>query len=236
MIFFGRKKPEYYNGLLMKADLGLHMQIAEKIKLMLKPDARILDLGAGEGALASRLSDLGFNVVAADKDKDSFKCTKSDFYQIDFDKPHDLNNFVDKHENHFDAVLSIEVIEHVQDQWLYVRQLTKMAKSGGFILITTPNTTSWLSRVIYFITGRFHQFSDADLSYGHINPISAWELNLILRETGAKEISITPAGTLPALYFSGIKLSILSLLVFPFRIFMKGIIDGWCIMATARKS
>ncbi len=236
ILFYKKKKPEYYNGLLIKADLGLHTQIAEEVQAKLEPNARILDLGAGEGALSSRLSDLGFNVIAVDKDKSSFKCKKSEFYQIDFDKPDELNNFVNKYENYFDAVLGIEVIEHVQDQWQYVRQLMKMVKSGGIILITTPNTTSWLSRVIYFISGRFHQFSDADLSYGHINPISAWELDLILCQSGAGDVRITSAGTLPILYFSGMKLTLLSLLMLPIRPFMKGIIDGWCIMATAHKN
>jgi cyclopropane fatty-acyl-phospholipid synthase-like methyltransferase len=236
MIFFGKKKPQYYNNLLIKADLGLHDQIAKKIQTELEPNATILDLGAGEGALSSRLSDLGFKVIAADKDKDNFKCKKSDFFQINFDNPEELALFVKQHENHFDAVLGIEVIEHVQDQWQYVRQLMNMAKSGGLILITTPNTTSWLSRVMFFLTGRFHQFSDGDLSYGHISPISAWELNLILKELNAKEIKISPAGTLPAIYLSGLKLSFLSFFMLPLRFLMKGIVDGWCIMATARKN
>jgi hypothetical protein len=89
---------------------------------------------------------------------------------------------------------------------------------------------------MFFLTGRFHQFSDGDLSYGHISPISAWELNLILKELNAKEIKISPAGTLPAIYLSGLKLSFLSFFMLPLRFFMKGIVDGWCIMATARKS
>jgi cyclopropane fatty-acyl-phospholipid synthase-like methyltransferase len=237
MFYIGRKSSQYYNGLLIKADLGLHEQIAKKIQSEITLGGKILDLGAGEGALSARLSDLGFHVTAADKDQDNFKCTQAKFSRINFDSLDEIAQFVAQHEGEFDAVLGIEVIEHVQDQWQYLRQLMKMAKPGGLVLITTPNTTSWISRLLFFFTGRFHQFADGDLSYGHINPISPWELELILKESGATQINVSPAGTLPPIYLTGLnKLSILNLLILPMRLLMTGVLDGWCVMATARKA
>lgn len=234
--FIGKKSLQYYKGLLIKADRGLHEQIAERVLAEVPAGGRILDLGAGEGALSARLADLGYAVTAADKDAESFRCTQSAFSRINFDSAEEIEHFVQKHEGVFDAVLGIEVIEHVQDQWQYVRQLMRMARPGGLILVTTPNTTSWLSRVLFLLTGRFHQFADGDLSYGHISPISPWELELILRESGAADISLVPAGTLPPLYLTGVnKLSLLSLLMVLLRPLMRGIADGWCIMATARR-
>jgi 2-polyprenyl-3-methyl-5-hydroxy-6-metoxy-1,4-benzoquinol methylase len=234
--YYGRKKPEYYKNLLIKADLNLHDQIAVKIHKEIHHGGKVLDLGAGEGALSERLSDLGFHVTAADKDEENFKCKNAVFSRINFDNSEEISKFVEKYEGQFDAVLGVEVIEHVQDQWQYVRQLMKMAKPGGLVLITTPNTTSWYSRWVFFITGRFHQFADADLSYGHINPISAWELHLILKATNAVDVKIVPAGTLPAIYLGGLnRVTLLSLITFPLRPLMKGFVDGWCIMATARK-
>ena len=235
--FFGQKKLQHYNGLIIKADYLLHEQIAQKVQAEVERGAKILDLGAGEGALSSRLFDLGYEVTAADKDSENFKCKRSKFSCIDFDSPGELSRFVAEHEDEFDVVLGVEVIEHVQDQWQYVRQLMKMAKPGGLVLITTPNTASWLSRAQFFFTGRFHQFADADLSYGHINPISPWELSLILQESGAIDVSISPCGTLPPIYLTGFnKVSLLNLMILPIRPLMSGILDGWCVMATARKS
>lgn len=235
-IFIGRKKLDYYKGLLIKADLGLHQQIAKKVCEKIPVSGFLLDLGAGEGALSARLVDLGYGVMSVDKDEGSFKCKQAKFVHIDFDDPDEMANFVTEHENVFDAALGVEVIEHVQDQWQYVRQLMRMVKPGGMILITTPNITSWLSRLIFFFTGRFHQFGDGDLSYGHINPISPWELSLILHEVGAVDIHISPAGTLPPIYLTGFnKLSLISFLLLPIRPFMRGIIDGWCVIATAHK-
>jgi cyclopropane fatty-acyl-phospholipid synthase-like methyltransferase len=235
-VFFGKKKKEFYKDLLIKADLELHEQIAKKILSEVPSGGTILDMGCGEGALSERLSDLGYVVVAADQDADSFKSTKATFSRLNFDSAHEITEFALQHKGKFDAVLGVEVIEHVQDQWQYTRQLMSLAKKGGLILITTPNTSSWLSRLIFLFSGRFHQFSDEDLSYGHISPISAWELELILKYSDASQIEISSAGILPPIYITGFnKLSFFSILSLPLRLVMKGIIDGWCIMATARK-
>jgi len=235
-IFLGRKKVENYRGMVIKADLGLHEQIAYQVRSQLAVGHHVLDLGAGEGALSARLVDLGYRVTAVDKDEASFKCSGAAFRRVDFDHPADISGFVDDHSGSFDAVLGIEVIEHVQDQWQYVSHLMRLVKPGGLIIITTPNVTSWLSRLHFFFTGHFHQFGNDDLEYGHINPITAWELDLILQRNGAVDINIQPAGTLPALYLTGLNpTSILSVLVLPLRFLMRGILDGWCVMATARR-
>jgi len=234
--FIGKKKSEYYDGLLVKADLGLHQQIAGQVQQRLLRGGAVLDLGAGEGALSARLADLGYVVTSVDKDAGSFKCSKTAFERLDFDSAEQIQGFVSRHEAMFDAVLGIEVIEHVQDPWQYVRQLMKMVKPGGLVLITTPNTSSWLSRVMFLLTGRFHQFGDADLPYGHISPISPWELELILKSEGALAIEMQPAGTLPPVYINGsVRMLAMNLLALLLRPFSTGILDGWCVMATARK-
>jgi SAM-dependent methyltransferase len=236
IVFLGRKTLQYYNGLLIKADLGLHDQIAKVLKEKLQTGASILDFGAGEGALSARLQDNGFCVTAADKDIDSFKCKEIFFSRVDFDIPSEVDAFTSANENAFDAVIGVEVIEHVQDQWKYAKQLMTMVKPGGLVLVSTPNTTSWLSRTIFFLTGKFHQFSDSDLHYGHISPVTTWELFLILKNAGGNEIAVRPAGTLPPIFLTGFNIiSVLSILTLPFRLIMRGNINGWCVIATARK-
>lgn len=235
-MFFGKKKPEYYHGLLMKADIGLHEQIAHKLrKLVPQSGAKILDYGAGEGALSERLSDMGYTVTAVDTDRASFKCRSANFEQVNFDDPEEFSRFVAKNESTFDVVISVEVIEHVQDQWGYVRQLMKLVRPSGLVLITTPHTTSWLSRFMFFFTGQFSSFDSHGLTYGHISPLSPWELNLIMEGCGAQDVLIEPAGTLPPLYLVPTREVLINLMVLPFRFFMRGLVDGWCVMVTARK-
>ncbi len=235
-IFFGEKPLQYYKGLLIKADLGLHDQIADEIRKKIPEGGEILDFGAGEGALSERLYDMGYKITSADKDVENFKSKNCKFLPINFDHPDEVDIFVKDNANKFDVVLGIEVIEHVQDQWKYVRQLINMAKPGGMILITTPNTSSWISRITFLLSGRFHQFSDADLSYGHINPISPWEMDLIMKNTGAESVDIRSAGTLPPIYITrSPKLLLMNVFALLLRPFSSGFLDGWCIMAIAYK-
>ncbi len=239
--YFGNKSAGYYNGLRMKADRGLHDAIATEIQKDVPTGGRILDFGAGEGALSERVADLGYDVIAVDINDQDFKSKKARFIKLDFNDKEKVDRFVRENNSAFDAVLGIEVIEHVEDQWNYVRQLLAMAKPGGLVIITTPNITSWLSRLMFLFAGRFHQFADSDLAYGHINPICSWRLGLILKQLDAEDIRTRRAGTLPPIYFGGNKLSsrlavgMLSLLMLPLYLVMKGVKDGWCVMAIARK-
>lgn len=230
-VHLGRKRPERYGDLLIKADPGLHGQVAAKVREHLPEGGRVLDLGCGEGALSARLRDLGYIVTAADIDVESFKADGVSFTQVDFDDDAALSSFVTEHEGAFDAVLGIEVIEHVQDQWRYARQLIRMARPGGLVVVTTPNTASWLSRFRFLISGQFHSFDDHGLSYGHISPISPWELELVLTRSGLLSVTVEPAGTLPPLYLPPNRDGLISLLTLPMRPFMKGIKNGWCVLA-----
>jgi hypothetical protein len=102
-------------------------------------------------------------------------------------------------------------------------------------LITTPNTTCWLSRLHFLLSGTFLHFQKDSLAHGHINPVSPFELNLIMERTGLQEVEIRAAGTLPPVYCSGLKNTVASLLALVFRPVQSGILNGWCVIATGKK-
>ncbi len=235
MIYIGKKPKQYYKNILMMVDLGMHEQIFAELSQLVPVGATILDLGCGEGALSQRLVDNGYKVYSVDKNSGYFKCVGSTFIEVDFDKQGELNAFIAKHEESFDAVIGIEVIEHVENQWEYIRGLKRMCKTGGHLFVSTPNTQSWLSRLQFLRTGRFHQFSDPDLEYGHISPVTLWELDVILKASGLSKIKSIGVGTLPPLYFTSVKTIIASLIGLLLRPFMNGQVDDWCVLSICRK-
>ncbi len=49
-------------------------------------------------------------------------------------------------ENSFDSTVSFQVIEHIQDDRLFLKEIHRVLKPGGLALITTPNRPMSLSR------------------------------------------------------------------------------------------
>ena len=229
------KPLQYYKNIRIKADTGLHEQIADIVRTTLPIGAKILDYGAGEGALSQRLYDMGYEVDSVDIEQEHFKA-QTRFDKLDFNNNSAVAAFCEKHSGAFDLVLGIEVIEHVHNPWKYIQDLSHMTAPDGYILISTPNITSWYSRVNFFFKGRFHQFEDSDRHYGHINPVSADELQMICEHFGLVVDKIVPGGWLPRLWLSRYPPALLMNLVGFFgSLFMKGLFNGWCIIALIRK-
>lgn len=236
-IQYRSKKAVYYKGILEKATSGLHTLIVSVLEQCVCQNSVILDMGAGEGAMSQRLFDSGYKVVALDMNKENFKAFGPEFHQINFNNVDQVNIFAEKYKEHFDVVLGLEVIEHLENPWEYIRLLKKMVKKGGKIIITTPNTASWLSRFYFLFTGKFYSFNEQSVDgYGHISPISPWELELILKREGMKNIRMFKVGSLPILWITRNHLILISILLSPFfRPFMKGLSNGWCVIALGEK-
>lgn len=225
----------YYKGIRIKADLGLHEQLEKIILETLRRGSRILDFGCGEGALSERLKDDGYDVYSVDIDAKSFKAG-TEFEQLDFNNAKETEVFYEKHREEFDLVLGIEVIEHVENPWEYIRNLKKMVKTNGYILISTPNITSYYSRIRFLFYGRFTQFNDIDREYGHINPVAIDEIEWIGKCLNLKTINATGGGYLPKIWFArSIIDTLINLLGSFLSLFMKGLKDGWCIIVLFRK-
>jgi 2-polyprenyl-3-methyl-5-hydroxy-6-metoxy-1,4-benzoquinol methylase len=228
------KDLDYYKGILIHADTGVHEQAAKLFNKYVPLQSRVLDVGAGAGAFSQRLTDLNYNVTALDSDPDKWIPTEIPFFQLDIDA-----GIAASVRDTFDAVSCLEVIEHVENPWNLLREIYNVVKPGGYVLLSTPNITSFLSRGIFFLTGRFHQFDDGDLSYGHISPISAFELEYAARKSGWNVLEIVPGGSLSVFDFTSlrpVKWTIaLNFLRGMAYLIGKGHHQGWCLFYVLQK-
>lgn len=132
--------------------------------------ARALDLGAGSGALALRLRDAGWDVVAADVEPAAYKAGDP-FVQVDFNRP---DFACELGPGGFDLIASVEVIEHVENPIGFLRNVKRLLKPGGVAVLTTPNVDSAPARIKFLLRGTIRMM-DAGSEKTHITPIF-WDL------------------------------------------------------------
>jgi SAM-dependent methyltransferase len=147
---------------------------------------RLLDAPAGEGAFAARASRLGYEVRCGDIDPTQFRWDGGRCDRVD------LNARWPYQTGTFDAVVSIEALEHLESPWFLAREAHRVLRSGGTLILTTPNVLTIKSRLKYLLYGHPSYFdymldgeSDgAGGSVEHINPVGFPELRLVLARTG----------------------------------------------------
>lgn len=176
-----------YRGLKIHAIPSLHEQcIAQIESLRLPKTAKVLDVGAGEGAFSQRLLDAGLQVSAAEMQPGRFRLNVP-CQNINLNE-----DFHDKWNEEFDLVVAIEIVEHLHDPRHFISNCLKTLKSGGFLLLTSPNTESWLSRIRFLRTGYFLWFDENDYNFfGHLTPIFSWQIRQICRELGAELLQVS---------------------------------------------
>jgi 2-polyprenyl-3-methyl-5-hydroxy-6-metoxy-1,4-benzoquinol methylase len=105
----------------------------------------VLEVGCGEGRGVGLLMEHAESFTAVDKIKSLID---------DLRQKHPSGKFVDMNippfdgltDNTYDTVVSFQVIEHIDNDLLYLKEIHRVLKPGGIALLTTPNRKMSLSR------------------------------------------------------------------------------------------
>ena len=125
--------------------------ITKKFNRSIK-DIKILDIGCGGGLLCEPLSRLGANVIGIDASEKNIKIAKTHARENDLKIRYfcaSPENFY--HKEKFDVILNMEIVEHVKDINLFLKESSKFLKKNGIMFIATLNKT--LKSYIFAIIG-----------------------------------------------------------------------------------
>jgi len=113
-------------------------QILQLLQSLVPHGAKILDVAAAQGNFSIALAENGYKVTWNDLREDlaGYVELKREFSDITYVP----GNILDiKFKELFDCVLLAEIIEHVAHPDEFLKSIAKLVKSGGYIVMTTPN-------------------------------------------------------------------------------------------------
>jgi SAM-dependent methyltransferase len=88
-----------------------------------------------------------------------------------------------------DVVVAVETIEHLENPRAFFRDLVRLTRPGGWVLVTTPNQLSLLSKLTLLIKNQFNAFQDDDYP-AHITALLEIDLRRMATETNLQRIGI----------------------------------------------
>lgn len=176
-----------YKGLAIHALPQIHEYFGRLAARRLPAGSRVLDLASGSGAFRQRLLDLGFYPTGCDIVPQNLRlhgAVPFSVTNLNLSLPPEL---IDG----FDCVTALEIVEHVENPRLLLRQCYRALRPGGMLLLSTPNVDSVYSKAVFIRTGDFQRFGEAEYNGdGHITPITQTTLGRALAEAGFVDVSI----------------------------------------------
>jgi SAM-dependent methyltransferase len=172
-----------------------HQAIHDTVIGVLKnlPLGSLLDVPAGEGALAARLIDAGFDVRCCDLYPEIFRLDGVDIHQGNLDAELPFGN------RSFDYVTCLEGLEHIENPQQAMREFARVLKPGGHLIVSVPNILNIEERLkwlLYGYTSHFKpitragreqlrtEYDNREEIAAHVNPIGYSELRYVLEKHG----------------------------------------------------
>jgi 2-polyprenyl-6-hydroxyphenyl methylase / 3-demethylubiquinone-9 3-methyltransferase len=149
----------------------------------------VADIGCGGGILAESLTQLGAKVIAIDPTPTSIEVARAHAARSNLEIDYRAITAEDlvASGQQFDAVMAIELIDHVDHQQAFVETLAKLVRPGGLLLFSTINR-NFKSYVLAILIAEYALgwVQRGMHTYGKF--VKPDELSLWIRAAGMQEI------------------------------------------------
>ena len=178
-----------------------HAYLLPKIKQIIRSlgtAGRILDLGCGNGALSSELSELGLCVFGVDRSESGIRIAQATFPEVKFSLADAEQELVPSYfpAESFDFVVSTEVVEHVYQPRQLIENAFNLLKPSGYFIVSTPYH-GYSKNLLLALSGKMDVHFTALWDGGHIKFWSRKTLSQLLVECGFTDLRFVGAGRVP---------------------------------------
>lgn len=161
---------------------------------------RVLDLSCGQGEVLGALHSDGCIVEGTHYRSDDY-IVRNPLPVLNLVKIHEdvsLDETLPFESESYDLVIMTEVLEHLPNHFQSLREIVRIIKPNGYLIVATPNTARLHSRVSFLFTGAHKLIRrrigwDTDLSRlheYHINPVDFPTYHSLIRLLGLAICSI----------------------------------------------
>src|SRR6476659_593504 len=105
---------------------------------------RLLDVGCGAGSLLQAARDNGWDAQGIDVSASAVSHSRN----LGFEVFHGELNEAQLAKGQFDVITAVEILEHLFDPSLVVKEIHRLLRPGGLFWLTTPNCRSLAARLI----------------------------------------------------------------------------------------
>ncbi len=153
-----------------------------------------VDGGCGVGNLRRFVAGLFDRLDGADAVRYDGFPADAEFARVDLD-----TGRVPLDDGTADVVAAVETIEHLENPRAFVRMLARLARPGGWVVVTTPNQHSLLSKTRFVLRGEHAAFTDSSYP-AHLTALLAVDLRRMAAECGLVDIAIeySTSGRVPS--------------------------------------
>jgi 2-polyprenyl-6-hydroxyphenyl methylase/3-demethylubiquinone-9 3-methyltransferase len=173
---------EYQDGEMNHSHDYILPKFLELLKMWSTDGGNLFEVGFGNGAVANRLTKLGYSVIGVDPSKDGVHRARDNYPNIALFEGSTGDSLFEQF-GQFNMVYSLEVIEHVFDPFEFISTINSLLLPDGKLILSTPYHGYFKNLAISIVNGWDKHFTSLWRG-GHIKFWSTKTIAKLLESEG----------------------------------------------------
>ena len=139
-------------------------------------EVKMLDIGCGVGTVSLYFASLGADVIGIDISKRAINIAQEAKKELGFKNINFSPKSLRKGRGKYDLVLTLEVIEHIEDEEQFLNMISSHLNNGGLLCLSTPLKENYLYKLGFYKT--------FDKEVGHLRRYTVAGIKNLLQNNG----------------------------------------------------